>query len=70
MARVLAEPYTEATEGRWEEDVLVLNNGTMFRNGVVVYEDGEPATTGHPIQLFTRWYRFALTFPATEVFQP
>ena len=69
-AHVLAATYTEATEGHWEEDDLVFNNGTTIRNGVVVDGDGIRSTTEHPLQLFTRWYGFALTFPETEVFQP
>jgi hypothetical protein len=69
-AHALTAIYTEATGGHWEDDDLVLNNGTKIRNGLILDGDGERTATEHPMQLFTRWYGFALTFPETEIYQP
>lgn len=69
-AHAMAATYTNATSGRWDGDDLVLDDGTIIRNGLLVDGSGERLETERPMQLFTRWYGFALAFPETEVFEP
>jgi hypothetical protein len=38
------------------------------RNGVVKDARGQRVPVERPLQLFTRWYGFALTFPGTGIF--
>jgi len=65
-SRTLFAQYTGANEARWEGRELVLDNGRRIR-AAVLYEEGEKLQTERPLQVFTRWYGFALTFPATEI---
>jgi hypothetical protein len=66
-SRTLFAQYTEATGAEWDGDVLRLNNGRHIRS-VGLYEGDERLQTERPMQVFTRWYGFALTFPDTRVY--
>lgn len=68
-ARALMAQFTEAESARWEGDVLHLSNGERIEDGVRFAEDGSRAEVERPLQVFTRWYGFSLTFPETEVYQ-
>jgi len=67
-ARALQALYTEADEVRWEGGVLHLSSGERIGGGVLRGPDGERVEVERPLQVFTRWYGFSLTFPDTEVF--
>lgn len=67
---VLVAQYTEATEASWQDDELHLNTGDVVRRGVLFDADGTKREVERPLQVFTRWYGFALTFPGTEVYEP
>ena len=62
--------YTNATEARWDGKTLRLDTGVSIESGVLYGGDGERLRMERPLQLFTRWYGFALTFPDTEVYEP
>jgi hypothetical protein len=49
------------------KDVL-LDTGSVLRSGVLFDRGGKRLPMERPQQIFTRWYGFALTFPASEIF--
>ena len=59
--------HSDATEAEWDGEVLRLNNGRHVRS-VGLYEGEERLKTERPMQVFTRWYGFALSFPETKVY--
>ena len=61
--------YTEATQCSWQNDTLHLDTGETIREGVLYDKQGVTETAARPIQMFTRWYGFAYTFPGCEVYQ-
>lgn len=66
----LAAMYTEATDASWNGVRLRLDTGARIESGALYGPDGERLTMRRPLQLFTRWYGFALAFPETEVYEP
>lgn len=70
VARALLALETEATTANWEGDALRLSTGEMVRRGVTYDATGRPGATARPLQVFTRWYGWALTFPATSIYRP
>jgi hypothetical protein len=66
----LAAIYSDATEARWDGKTLRLDTGARIRSGVLFGPDGERLPLERPLQMFTRWYGFALTFPDTEIYEP
>ena len=52
----------------WEDKVLRLSTGDRIDNGLLFNEQGDEIEADSPLQVFTRWYGFSLTFPATEVY--
>lgn len=69
-ARALGAVYVEAASAVWEDDVLRFDSGTYMTHGVLYDADGTRRAIERPLQLFTRWYGFALTFPGTEIYEP
>jgi hypothetical protein len=65
-SRTMFAQYTEASGAQWDGDVLRLNNGRHVRSAGL-YEGDKRLETQRPMQVFTRWYGFALTFPETRV---
>ena len=59
--------HTEAESARWSGDELLLDDGTVLRNGVLFDESGARRPVSRPLQLFTRWYGWALMYPETEI---
>jgi hypothetical protein len=66
----LAALYTEAISAAWEGDDLRLSTGDVLSRGVLRSADGGKLEMERPLQVFTRWYGFALTFPETEIYKP
>ena len=62
--------HTAASSAAWDGDRLVFGDGTSIEGGVLRDAAGERQETSRPLQLFTRWYGFALTFPYTEIWEP
>ncbi|UCC84927.1 MAG: DUF3179 domain-containing protein [Gemmatimonadota bacterium] len=66
----LSALYTRATSAEWRDKDLVLDTGEFIHGGVLHDPQGSRLVTERPMQLFTRWYGYALTFPTTEIFTP
>lgn len=67
-ARALAAYFTEADGFEWDEGVLRLTDGERIEGGVLFGADGARATGRRPLQVFTRWYGFSLTFPGVPIY--
>lgn len=70
VSGALAAMYMDAAKAAWEGEELQLGDGTALRDGVLRDAAGERLDLERPLQLFTRWYGFALTFPETEIYEP
>ena len=66
-ANTVAALYTEARGASWDGTVLRMNNGRHVRAGGLFDGDSE-VRAERPMQVFTRWYGYALTFPGTGVY--
>lgn len=60
--------FVEATGVKVEGTEVRLDDGRAIRSGIFLGRDGKPQPMDRPLQTFTRWYGFALTFPGCEVF--
>ncbi|MEM7414875.1 MAG: DUF3179 domain-containing (seleno)protein [Gemmatimonadota bacterium] len=67
-AYALMAEITDATDARWDGDVLILSNGDRIEDGILFGADGDRKERSRPLQVYTRWYGFSLTFPDTEIF--
>ena len=61
--------YTEATQCNWQDDTLHLDTGEIIRGGGLYDAQNAAQEIIRPMQLFTRWYGFAFTFPGCEVYE-
>lgn len=68
-ALALLAIHTDATSATWEGDELQLNTGQVVRSGILYEPDGSRSETDRPMQVFTRWYGFYLTWADTEVYE-
>jgi len=64
----LAAHFTDADRVWWEEDVLRFSTGEYIEKGVRFDSDGNRVEMERPLQVYTRWYGFSLTFPETEIY--
>ena len=64
----LAAHFTDVETVWWEEDVLHMSSGERIEEGIRFEADGSRADRGRPLQVYTRWYGFSLTFPESEVY--
>jgi hypothetical protein len=60
--------YTDATAVTVRRDVIQLNNGDNVRDGGIFGKDGAARQVERPLQLFSRWYAFAVRFPGCEIY--
>jgi len=67
-AYALAALFVTAKDYEWDGDVLRLSDGTYVEGGVYFEAEGAKIEADRPLQIFTRWYGFALTFPETEIY--
>ena len=68
--RVLTSLFTRAAHAEWDGKKIRLSDGTTIRDGALFDAAGERIEQERPLQLFTRWYGFALTFPETTIYAP
>lgn len=61
--------FTDATSARWEGDELHLSTGAVIRGGAFYDASGTNREMERPLQIFTRWYGFSLTFPGADVYE-
>ena len=66
---VLSAFHVDGEGLRWDGDVLRLSNGQYVERSILYDPDGSRAEAGRPLQIFTRWYGFALTFPDAEIYE-
>lgn len=67
--QVLSAMYVDAEGLHWEDEVLHLSNGQTISNSILHGQEDQPVQANRPLQVFTRWYGFALTFPGTEIYK-
>ena len=67
-AYALAAAYIDTDGISWEENVLRFSDGSYIEGGVFHDASGERARIERPLQMFTRWYGFSLTFPETDIY--
>ena len=65
---VLSSFLVDAESLRWDGDVLRLSNDQYVEGSILYDPDGTRAEAARPLQIFTRWYGFALTFPDTGIY--
>ncbi len=61
--------FTEEESVSVEDSSLKLGEELVLENGVLRDSAGERREMDRPLQLFSRWYGFALTFPGTEIYE-
>ncbi|MDZ4768217.1 MAG: DUF3179 domain-containing (seleno)protein [Chloroflexota bacterium] len=59
--------FTDASGYEWRHHTLLLNNGDSVRDGVVFTKSGV-RQSDRPLQLFSRWYGFAIKFPGCGIY--
>ncbi len=69
-AHSLAAEITDATGFEWDGEVLHLSNGDRIEDGILFDRMGARKDRNRPLQVFTRWYGFSLTFPETLIYEP
>lgn len=60
--------YADVERVWWDGKVLRMSNGHSIEDGVTFAADGSRVDVERPLQVFTRWYGFSLTFPDTELY--
>ena len=60
--------FVEGADPEWDDDVLRLSDGSYVETGVLYDAAGHKVEGSRPLQVFTRWYGFSLTFPETEIY--
>ena len=68
-AFALMAEVTDASGATWDGAILRLSNGDRIEDGVLYGPDGARKDRNRPLQVFTRWYGFSLTFPETEIYE-
>ncbi len=64
---VLSAFLVSGDDPEWRGDRLRLSDGSYVENGVLHDASGDAVAGARPLQVFTRWYGFSLTFPETEI---
>ena len=65
---VLSSFQVDADRLWWDGDVLRLSNDQYVEGSILYEPDGTRADAARPLQVFTRWYGFALTFPGAGIY--
>lgn len=60
--------FVDAAGAKVQDKEIRFADGRAIRSGLLVGRDGKPQPADRPLQTFTRWYGFALTFPGCDVF--
>jgi hypothetical protein len=64
----MAALYADASAATLTDAGLDISGVGTLRDGVLYGADGLRLEIDRPLQLFTRWYGFALTFPGTTIY--
>jgi len=65
---VLSALHVDGDDPQWDDDVLRLSDGSYVEGSLLYDSSGNRRPSDVPLQVFTRWYGFSLTFPETEVY--
>ncbi len=65
---VLSAVYVDGDDPQWSDQVLRLSDGSYVEGGLLYDGTGVRVRKDRPLQVFTRWYGFSLTFPQTEIY--
>lgn len=60
--------FTEEQTASADGAQVTVGAGAVLEGGVLRDADGERLEMERPLQLFSRWYGFALTFPGTTIY--
>lgn len=60
--------FVSATHARMDGQTVRLDDGSTVRDGALYDSRGQWVVADRPLQLFTRWYGFALTFQGASIF--
>jgi hypothetical protein len=60
--------YTDAVTVKTDRNTIQLDNGDTIRSGAVFTKNGEVRRVERPLQLFSRWYAFAVRFPGCKIY--
>ncbi len=60
--------YTNAEDAFFNGKDLVLSNEQIIRNNFI-YSNGKKTHAEMPMQIFTRWYGFSLSFPGCDIYE-
>ena len=60
--------FTEEETVAVEDSRLMVGDELVLENGVLRDSRGDRVEMDRPLQLFSRWYGFALTFPGTTIY--
>jgi len=69
FAYTLAALFADVSSARREGEDIAIGDGLVLHEGVLRDPSGKRLLIERPLQVFTRWYGFALTFPATTIFE-
>ena len=67
-SHIPAAIFVEAQGARWDGDRIILDSGITVRDGMLRDPKGELLFTARPMQLFSRWFGFALTFGGCRIY--
>ncbi|HAC07265.1 MAG TPA: DUF3179 domain-containing protein [Gemmatimonadetes bacterium] len=60
--------FTEEQTASTDGTLVTVGEDSVLENGVLRDSSGERIGITRPLQLFSRWYGFALTFPETTIY--
>ena len=60
--------YTIASAARWADGLLHFDNETFWRDGWLYNDEGKLQMMVRPMQMYTRWFGFAYTFPQCDIY--
>ena len=60
--------YVKAAGAKMQDNDVVLDDGSVVRAGLLLDRGGKRQSVERPLQMFTRWYGWSLTFPGGEIF--
>jgi hypothetical protein len=63
-----AAMFVDSARARLDKDTVRLDGNQIVRHGVLLDGRGRTVAAERPLQVFTRWYGFALTFPGTDIY--
>lgn len=61
--------FVAAQEVSFQDNAIVLDGGRKIVSGQLYGAHGEATPVKRPLQMFTRWYGFSLTFPNPDIFE-